>query len=640
MSDSTPQTTLEQAESCLKKQSKEAFLEAYQLMTSAFAEGSGCLRQEQMRLVAISAELPREYYTPLWRELLNHPDTILREECQRSVAKKLGVAERESFIIALLKGNDTQRLQALGLGERWGSESLSEIFIREISSASAEFINATIHCLSRINFQIFSGPIRKLLEHPDDTVRKTAAKVLLVRGGANTPRESYALMLKDKDPGIRKLGLAGAKQTLDVVWLTELWDLLETSARNDECQEVLRLSGNIHHRKSAERLIDLLLYSDKEHLKWVAQQALDHIPENFRIPLLRAKLKKSMPELQPKVIELIGQCTGEESFNTLKAFLDHTQDSGLRSMVASSLGTIDFPGCEDVLLEMMEEDLLVAYAAAAALKNAVRERVLLHYEKFLNRDSLDDLIKQTLIQHVGEIARFIPVPDSLLQMLEGFLLQNNDNMRYLSILALANAHCERSLPCLLECYQKPSMAVFLKDMNHAIIKCSQNSASPILQLMLQEGWESDTFASAQAFFNAQPVLLSQEDLQLLCKHPEFESWSWEIDLLPSAQLTHASDRNFIWRVMSSLNLGERAIYLLGRALEEGGPRPNELLEPTIILNCFHRCSSERSLLLLGKLMSLYRHPSFISPLVQYAEGLSEDLQVFFRQYVRIIVLGG
>jgi hypothetical protein len=339
----------------------------------------------------------------------------------------------------------------------------------------------------------------------------------------------------------------------------------------------------------------------------------------------------------PSLLELVANCDGETAYDLLKKILDQTSDPSLRSLIAGAMGACGNSAAKEDLLQMLNGDVSEAYAAAAALKNLAKDGVIGDFEVYLQRSDINVVVHQIMLQHITELSNSIAIPDSLRELIESFLEHENDNMRYLSIVALGALGHEASLKPLLKIYGAEWAELFQGDLNRAFKQCCGGRMTPLLDMM--QNCEKPTFEKLKDIAIEHPMILSDQDLDTLSHHKVFLNWAWDVDCLPCVKVTHKKDPSFIWRQFSRYNLSDRLCCFLARGFVEADPRSHELLEPQILISCFNRFESEQPLLLLGKVMSQFPRVEFIAPLVQFSEDTNPELEMIFKSYVRRIVMG-
>lgn len=593
---------------------------------------------ERVQALDFVIRLDPEVTMKLWRHLLRSPEKILVEETLSKLRVGLAEEQRE-FVFRELIDDDELSLKALTLAETWKDPRLGEHILDRLTEHDEAFITEAIHILGVINFTLFSKRLTVLQDHPSEEVRITLAKNFLVKGGAKVGAEFYQRCLLDPCKVVRKVGLTGARHTLSGVWVEPLGTFILEHQENDEQCEALRLLGTLNDKRAVKILMDLLFDPDHEKVHWACQQALDLIDQDYRLPLLKNMLDNSDEKSIPKIIDLLGHCEGKEPFNILEKALERFKDPSLRALIASAIGTVGYHKSEEVLLKMMKEDLAVTYSAAAALKIVARERVLEHYEEFLRSESIDDLVKQTILQHVGEAARSLKVPETLIALIETLLNEKNDSVRYLSVVALGYIQQPRSIAPLLSVYRHENMLSFRGDCDKSLGLCCAGLMYGVLDALTSDDAENEVIESGKEYLSGANLLMTEADLNLLHEHPLFEGWNWDRALVHCTSYTHTQNRNFVWQHLVRKDLPEKTCCMLARTLENVGVKPEEMLEPGILLDCFSRYEKESTLLLIGRLMSKYQHPDFLQPLIQFTENIDEDLQVIFKSYVRTLILG-
>ncbi len=605
------------------------------------APESNLAASERVEGLALLKLLEADVALPLWKRLLSDADEAVREAATTRALEDISGALRSQLMAELVAPPQTDFTVALKLTESWNDVWIAEELLKLLPGLPARQVLQVAELLSRIQFLHFSSRLAPLAKHENDAVRLGVAQIFLTKGGTAVDAVFFESCLEDSLKEVRRVGLAGARLSLGRRWVKPLKLFVKNAERRkldmDEQAEALRTLGTIADPEAVEILMDFLFELAASQLQWICQQTLEGVDQDLRLPYLEKMLKTSRADQLPRVIEMIGHCEGRKPYLILKSALNRFKEPGLRSLLAAALGTIGYRECEHDLLALMEEDLAVAYAAAAALRSAVRERVFEHYETFLERTDIDELIKQTILQHIAEAARTLPVPESLGARVEDLLHSGNDNIRYLSVLALHHMCRPSSLRPLLRCAREPAMEAFAEDLKSAIAQCAGRKLAPLLEVLTSaDGGEF--LDPLRALLAAIPLELAESDFAILDGSPLFADWTWDEDLVTSAAHTHTLRRGFAWRQLARGNLSDKACRLMVRALEFAGVAPGELTEPALLIHCFSRSESEDTLLLLGRLMARLHHPEFLPPLIQFCERAEEGLQVLFRPYVRAIVL--
>ncbi|MBF0243677.1 MAG: hypothetical protein HQL31_00200 [Planctomycetes bacterium] len=573
-----------------------------------------------------------------WISLFADSDGKVSEVALEHCAESLPPGERLPLLRDMAQKQPPLFREILLLLKKWSEYKLGDALWPLLDSCEAAFLVEAIPVLCAIDLSYFQSRLEGLLHHADREVRKALAESFLTWGGKKIHTAFYEACLADSEREIQALGLKGIRLAVKKSSIPALTGFARSGADLPLRNEALRLLGRIEHPTSVEALLEIYIDPDLEGLKWSVQQALSNIDQKYSIGPIAKKLQEDDGQHLPLMLELAGHLEGEEADLMLRDLLNRHREPGMRALIVGAMGMVAHPACEPVLLALMNEELPVAYAASAALKNVVRDKVLVHYEHFLQKADLDDLIRQIIIQHVGEAARTLPVPPSLVSLLEGMLSSANDNVRYLSIVSLGNIASESSLPSLIKALSRADLQVFRSDVERSLLQCSGRRLAPFLDQMIHQAAEAEFCASIREFVSSVALKVEEEALELLGSQPVFSAWEWEESLAESVRFTGGRDKSFIWKSLARKELGERACLLLLRALDLGDPRSEELLEPAILINCFTRFQNRSIAILLSKLMAIYGHPDFLPLLIRYSEGADEDTAILFRSHVRAIVM--
>jgi HEAT repeat protein len=544
--------------------------------------------------------------------------------------------KRESFLHILL---EHQRLfkYAIALVKAWKSRHYADLLVPLLKVAKPKTLGLIVDTLSDIALNAYLSRIIHLISHENDELRITVAENVNFKGDEKVPPTFIDSCLKDTQSKVRLAGLQGLSKQINKKWISNLSVFLEeNSTQENECAEVLRLLSQINHKKVIPILVNFLFKTDIQALRWSCYQALDGIDQKYRIDYYKQLLYNSDERIRPQVFELIGHCEGKSTFLLLKRALKDFDDPGSRSLIAGALGTCEYPESEQILLEMMELGVAEAYGAASALKNIAKSKVMDHFEHFLLKESLDVLVKQIILQHISEGAQSMSVPPSLIKIIEDFLHHENDNIRYLALMALKSIASPSCIPALLKISKESWLTMFRKDWQNTISNCSNGFLNPLLKLITDT--DKDTLAFAIEFIKEKPLILKEEDLNLLQNTKSFDDWKWDEDLLHCIDISHKYDKSLIWRMFSKKDLQDKMCCFIARGFDQAGPHIKELLDPIILVKCFSRFHSEKPLLLLAKLMSNFPSIQLLPPLIQYSENADSETQSIFRAFVRKMIL--
>jgi len=443
--------------------------------------------------------------------------------------------------------------------------------------------------------------------------------------------------LEDSLSEVKKAGLAGIRKRLNKDWVAPLCRFINTTKKFDELAEALRLLGSTNNKAAIQPLVDFLNTAYDQTLRWACIQALDSIDQKVRLAYYQKQLLSGPSERHPLIIELLGHCEGREPYLILKKAMAQFEDSGMRGLLIGAMGTIEYPPCEADLVKLMENNVTEAYAAATALKNLIKGKVLAHFDNFLAKPHLDVLVKQIILQHISEVAQSMPIPTTTTTMVESFLMKENENLRYLAVIALGNIQAESSICALLNISSQEWVEKFRSELNSAIEKCCKGKITRLLHIMDNKE-HNGMVQDILRFLSINPLSLCDEDLDILNTSFRNSEWHWDKDLIPCVERTYRKDKNFIWRQFRRKDLSEKLICFLARGVDEANPDTKDVLEPSILVKCFSRFQTEQPLLLLGKLMSRFASEELLPPLIQFAESADSDTQAIFKSYVHQMIV--
>ena len=569
-------------------------------------------------------------------KLINSEDESILNVTTEQIENFLSKNKRDNFLQRLF-GEERLYPYAIRLVRHWKSRSYADQLVPLINSTTPSNIGLIVEALADTALNAYISRLIPLIKHKDEKLRVTVAQNINIKGDQKIPAKFIEDCLNDSQSEVRLFGLKGLMKQMDKKWLKFLSNFLGKNIEHEkECSETLRLLSLINNKKTIPVLVNFLFKTQNQSLRWSTIQALSSVDQKHRITYYEKILYKVDELTRPQVFELIGYCEGKKTFQILKKALKDFDDPGSKSLIAGALGTCGYSEAEKVLISMMELGVAEAYGAASALKNIAKNQVMDHFEKFLRRDDIDDLVKQIIIQHVSDGSQSMTVPTSLIELIEDFLKHKNDNIRYLSLIALKNISARRSIMALLGYCKEEWENMFKKDWQEAISSCCNGFLNPLLKLIIKA--DQKTIDLTLDFIREKPLVLKEDDLALLSNEETFKDWKWDEDLLHCVELSHQYDKSLIWRMFSKRDLSEKMCCFIARGFEQAGPHIKELLDPVILVQCFSRFHSEKPLLLLAKLMSHFPSIELIPPLVQYSESADEETQTIFRALVRKMIL--
>lgn len=553
---------------------------------------------------------------------------------------------RKVVIQQLMESGENEQLLAIELSKEWNSRVYGEFIEVGLQSESTVVVQKTVEALSQIGLSSWSNAFLPLLDTGNDEVRLTVAQSFGQQQSLKVPKKVIHALLSDALNTVRMMGLRCIRARLSPSWIPHLLHHIDGSLHEEnhiprelpeeEVCEVFKILGETEHPDAIPPLFEQLATAENQGLRWAALQALDRIPQQHRIQFFKTRLKSSEKSELPLVFELIGYCSGLAAYELLKEALDTHPEPELQSLIASAMGTSGHEACEQDLLKLMDGDVAVAYSAASALKSLMKGRVMKHFEVYLKRDNIDNLVKQILLQHVSESASTVDVDESLRETIDGLLRHDNENIRYLSILALGAIGSPNSLRALINIVEDDWTQLFRLELFNAIEDCCRGSITPLLELMIDSTPSQRLILFRLA--KSHPLIITDTDLDILCSNDAFKAWNWDEELLPCVEKTHKKDPFFVWRQFNRKNLDDRLCCFLARGFHESTPSANDIIDPKVLINCFNRFQTEKPLLLLGKLMSNFPRSEFLPPLIQYSENADPEVQMIFKSYVHKIVI--
>lgn len=565
------------------------------------------------------------------------PIPEVRESILDLVRDHLDRKGRLGVIAALLAAEEEHQRLAISLARDWGSQVYGELLLPLLKDDSPITVKAVAETLAHISLPVYLKDLSQLLGSEQNEIRLALAEQLNQSPGI-LPTSMVRTCLSDALSTVRMVGLNAIQGQDPADWVKELVKFVAGEREEDEWGEAIKLLGISESPKAVPPLVDLFFQHAEAGRRWSILQALDRIEEQHRLAVLGKRLKESQEEGLPHLYELLGNCRSNEALAMLRGEMQrHQSNPGLRSLIAGAMGQCGHPGAETDLLPLLRGDISEAYAAAAALKALVKGKVMGHFKELLDNLNIDPLVHQILLQHVTDSSLSLHIPDDLRHTIENFLDNDNENCRYLAIVALKEIASVDSLPRLVDLQTASWTEMFRSDVDAAIESCSNGKLRPLLELYLKASLEERK--NLIDFILAHPLHLTGQDLELLNSAPDFQDCNWDEDLLHCIERTQEEDRSFVWRQFSDRELSDMLCCFLARGFDMSHPQKRDVLDPEILIQCFHRFKEEKTLILLGRLMSNFPRAEFIPILVQYSESAPPDISNIFRSYVQSIVLG-
>jgi len=593
--------------------------------------------EDRVGLLKNCGSAPREHVTTIIIANIFSPTEEIREVCVQLVKDHLNRPGRQKVLEKLLSGGEEDQLLAIDLAHEWGVQTYGDMLIPLLGSTEGLVIQNIIKALAHISISTYIKILMPLFESGEDSARICLAEQIGQQRQSRLPKASVEACLKDSLASVRLMGLSAIKHDEPKNWITHLSQQLQLERNPDETGEAVKLLGESGKSEAIKPLLEMLFKTEDQGVRWACIQALDQIDEKQRLKVYGIAIEDALPEQIPILYELSGYCHSKDGLLFLRQALSKEKDSGLRSLIASAIGSCGHPEGEKDLLVLMDGQVEEAYAASAALKGLVKSRMMDHFETFLSRETTDPLIKQVLIQHISDNARIVQVGDTLRKLIEKMLNHDNENIRYLSLIALGEIASQNSLPILIDLTVEPWAENFQGELHTSIESCCRGSITPLLELISDAPKKQRLLL--QEFLVKHPMALNEKDLAYLSENKVFLDWSWDEELLPCIHKTQELDRTFIWKQFSRKDLSNKLCCFLARGYDLSQPQARELLDPSILIQCFARFQNEKPLLLLGKLMSNFPRVELLPPLIQYSENADLELQPMFKSYVRKIIHG-
>lgn len=123
----------------------------------------------------------------------------------------------------------------------------------------------------------------------------------------------------------------------------------------------------------------------------------------------------------------------------------------------------------DSLFPYLSQSTNIAYMAATAIKALDTRGYFDEYYKALTTPNISNQIKQIIIMHTRDLAKIKPIPAKMIDLLESQLHAHNDNMRYLSLIALADIGHIKSSSVIFKNFYKDNMSQFYAEMDKALL---------------------------------------------------------------------------------------------------------------------------------------------------------------------------
>ena len=591
---------------------------------------------EKCQILRNCSSAPSGILLQIVMALLFAPDLPLRECCLVILRSSLSRPERKAVLEKLLKGKHEDILLAIDLAKEWGVRVYGEMIENLLDHDELMVVKKTVDALVHISLSAWEVAIFKRYSLLPDEVRLLLAKSVAQQKNHRLKRENVHLMFDDTLLGVRMMGLRTMLHVLDSSWISSLNTFIKQHSELEERVEAIKCMGLTQHSDAIKPLLEIGMSTEQQNEKWAVVQALENIDQKARLKIYEKLINDNNSDQLPFLFELIGSCEGEAAFKILRDALDRYSDPMLRSLIAGAMGTTGNPEAEKYLLNMLNGHIVEAYAAATALKNLMKDKVTNHFIDYLKRANIDATVKQILLQHITDTAKVITISDELRKVVEGFLIHENENLRYLAIQALSAIGSPHSLGVILCIYREDWVSMFKAEVFAALESCCQTYIRPLLELIIT----ADAEMRKELYYLAEhhPLVIKDDDLTFLSNHDIFKEWEWDRALLPCIEKTQRRDPDFVWRQFNRASLSDRLCCFLARGFDASQPSSHELIEPKILIQCFNRFQTEKPLLLLGKLMSNFPCVEFLPPLIQYSENAEPETEMIFKSYVRKIIL--
>jgi HEAT repeat protein len=615
----------------------QAETETIAVSSDAKTQSISKLNREDLLMILNNCDaIPKYCLTEIIKFHLLSSNSKIHEACLRLLEEQLPRPGRKLIIEFLMEQQAPEQLLAIKLSKQWSSMVYGELIAACLESSNQEVVIKAIEALAHISLGTWMKKFVPLMTSDQEEIRLGLAQTLTQHKEQNIRKDLIQIMLNDELSSIRMMSLRCMRVQLNTEWISLLEQQLQTEEHQEVIIEIIRLLGETKHPKALSPIYGLLQRSMDQGVHWASLQSLESIPTKKRLSFYSQKIPKADTQELALIYELIGSCKGKETYDILLDNLHQTKEPELKSLIASAMGTCGHPEAEKELLQLMDEDVTVAYSAASALKNLTKGKAMGHFETYLKKDHVDNLVKQILLQHITETALTLQAKPSLIETIHDLFKHENENIRYLSILASGAIASPSSLRHLIPLLEETWTELFKDEIFQAIEKCCQQSITPILELLAKsDGQQKEDLVT---FIGKHSLVLKDGDLDELDQNPSFKNWKWDEALLHCIAKTHQKDPSFIWRQFSQPNLSERRCCFLARGFHEAGPQFNDMVDPIVLIRCFNRFQTEKPLLLLGKLMANFPRAEFLPPLIQYCEGADPDTEMIFKSYVHKIVM--
>jgi hypothetical protein len=169
------------------------------------------------------------------------------------------------------------------------------------------------------------------------------------------------------------------------------------------------------------------------------------------------------------LINKLYQYTGKDAYFFIRSLLNKFSGTSSQSLLVSAMGNTGYTEALSDFYAFLEKDPLISYMAATAIKNLDSSGDFDKYHHIFSQTTISPQIKQIMIMHIGELSKKKNIPYDIIEDLENNLFDENDNLRYLSLIALADIGHKKSLSAILKVFYNKEMEPFQQDMDNTLL---------------------------------------------------------------------------------------------------------------------------------------------------------------------------
>jgi hypothetical protein len=211
-------------------------------------------------------------------------------------------------------------------------------------------------------------------------------------------------------------------------------------------------------------------------------QIINELDQTVKIDLTQLCFNLDISNNHIHLIKYLYTMNGKKAYFFIRSLLQKSTDYSIQSLLISAMAQTGYSEALSDFYDFLESEPVISYSAATAIKDLDEFGDFKKYHHIFKQTTISPQVKQIMIMHISELSKNKNIPFEIIEDLEDNLFDDNDNLRYLSLIALTNIGHKKSLSAILKVFYNKNMEQFEKEMDKTLLVLFPTKAELIREL--------------------------------------------------------------------------------------------------------------------------------------------------------------